>query len=107
MLIPADISGWELIIGNGLFSIKCMEIADAGDGFESDSEREESSEDEDDEENLKQQQRTAKPISRHSTRRSSQQQQMSENKGSHLLQKHKFIVIHDTILIQILRCLNT
>ncbi|KDR22426.1 Peregrin [Zootermopsis nevadensis] len=56
--------------------------SDAGDGFESDSEREESSEDEDDEENLKQQQRTAKPISRHSTRRSSQQQQMSENKGT-------------------------
>lgn len=85
VLILTDVSGRELILDNGLFSIRCMGIADAGDGFESDSEREESSEEEDDGENLKQPQCTAKPISRHSTRRSSQQQQMNENKGGHLL----------------------
>jgi hypothetical protein len=80
-----DVSGRELLLDSWLFSVRCMAITDAGDGFESDSEREESSDEEDDAETLKQQQRTAKPISRHSTRRSSQQQQISENKGSYFV----------------------
>jgi hypothetical protein len=69
-------------------------IAEAEDGFESDSEREESSEEEEDMEKLQLQQCPAKPVSRHSTRRSSQQQQMSEDTGSHSVLKQVFLFCH-------------